>query len=200
MASPEVIVKRSRYYKPLKDNKELIQLHSEGLSDEEIADRMGLSKHLATRNRRELGLPDNLNPPRLVWNGNIHDNMLIKLHEKNWGDTRIAAQLGFCRNTISTHRRRLGLPLIIETVKGKGKNALPPEVYPKPVDGGKPKLSALQFAFTMLHGRFRTIGQNLTLDGMPSNLNLIMKEANKAAVKHGEFQFTRNPEWIVPCP
>lgn len=87
-------------YKPERREK-LVRLHAQGLTDIEIARKMGVQGPWVCRLREQLGLPRNL-----TW----HEADALPLYKEGMTDREIAAKLGVQRLTIFKWRQRQRLP------------------------------------------------------------------------------------------
>lgn len=134
----------------------------------------------------------------LLWKPHKHDEILRELHAKRLYDHQIAYRMGFARNTVTFHRNRLGLP--------KWPYVAPAKPYYQPTEKERYPgninldITPLEAAKIYLGRRYHVKNGNLWLDNCPSNLNTIMKAANKVMHNMGLPQITSNPAWeYTPC-
>lgn len=111
----------------------LRELHAEGLTDGQIAERLGISRTAAQQTRARLKLPVNADRRGGYGPHRSKDtrDAIERLHAEGRTDAEMAEQLGFTYTYIAGIRRELGLPLIRSTrskwdtqeVKGHGTTA-----------------------------------------------------------------------------
>jgi len=81
-------------------DEQLIMLYERGLNDPEIAEELGVKRHVVKHRRKKLGLLRS----RL-----FTDQQLIDLHEMGLNDREKAERLGASEGVVYYHRRRLRL-------------------------------------------------------------------------------------------
>ena len=86
---------------------EFLQLYQQGLSDPEIARRLGVHRMTVWYRRKKLGLP--ANKPKL-WKSKTMRDKFIELWLKGASYKEIRKILGISHRTITMWRRKLGLP------------------------------------------------------------------------------------------
>lgn len=86
-------------------NNKIIELHSQGLSDESIAKELGLHRSTINKKRKNLGLKaNNTKPPR-----KLTDEKLYELHASGLTDTEIGKLINMSPINVGKRRRALGL-------------------------------------------------------------------------------------------
>ena len=80
------------------------ELYGQGLSDRQIAERLGLSPATVAMYRRMLGLPTARERKRKELMERVRE-----LHAQGLSDFQIASRLGICYETVRTYRRLLGI-------------------------------------------------------------------------------------------
>ena len=83
---------------------EIARLNAEGLTDREIADKLGISAVYAGDIRRRAGLPRNPAPC------NRTPQLAPALYAQGMTDQEIADKIGVCRDTVAKWRRSENLP------------------------------------------------------------------------------------------
>jgi len=104
----EEVLKRKRKLKKFTDE-QFLQLYQQGLSDSEIARRLGVSVTAVWERRRRLGLPPN-RPYRLLKSKRMRDKF-VELWLKGATYKEIMEILGISHGTVGIWRRKLGLPV-----------------------------------------------------------------------------------------
>jgi hypothetical protein len=87
----------------------LLPLYKQGLSDGQIAKRLGASREAVQKYRLSLGLPAHKPTSRLKVPCDGWEAKLRAMHAAGWVDRRIAAELGVRRPWVAAMRRRMGL-------------------------------------------------------------------------------------------
>jgi len=85
----------------------LRKLHADGLSDKDIASRLGCHKSWASAQRKKMGLRYNSNGDKR--HTKLDRNKIIELHKLGKNDIEIASELECSDQTIKTIRLKLGL-------------------------------------------------------------------------------------------
>jgi ribonucleoside-diphosphate reductase alpha chain len=89
------------------ENAEILDLHQEGLSDYEIADRLDCGKSTVQRRRtEELQLPPNGDGGRKSGSTSFDESTALELYEAGHTDTEIAERLGITQTTVGRFRAR----------------------------------------------------------------------------------------------
>jgi hypothetical protein len=120
-----------------------------------------------------------------------HDPILTEMNNQ-WRrtDQEIADEMGFDRDTITTQRVRLGLPRYSRPRPTYGKAERDP---PPPKDAPNP----LRVAGLWLGTRLVEKPSGYWLDGVPANLDGIIRAANRLLKEAGVEQLSQNPRWRV---
>ncbi len=82
-------------------DQQLIDLHAEGLLDQEIAERLGVARSTVSQRRRNLGIESSM--PR------ISRQRFLELYEMGLNDAEIAIVLGVTDSGVCNYRKRQGL-------------------------------------------------------------------------------------------
>ena len=85
----------------------LRKLHADGLSDKDIASRLGCHKSWVAAQRKKIGLPFNSNGDKR--HTKLDRNRIIELHKLGKNDIEIATILECSPETIKTIRLKLGI-------------------------------------------------------------------------------------------
>jgi hypothetical protein len=104
-------------------------------------------------------------------------------------DGEIADAMGFDRQTIFTHRKRLGLPT----------NHRPMPAY-APQEASRPpkeRQNPMKVAQIWLGKRLVEKPSGYFLDGVPVNLTSIMQATNRVLKAAGAEQISTHPLWVV---
>jgi len=84
-------------------DQQLIELHKQGITDREIAEKLGTFQSTVRTHRIRIGLK--AHSRRLLFT----DQQLIELYEKGLNDLEIGEMLGTAQSTVRKHRNRIGL-------------------------------------------------------------------------------------------
>ncbi|KYK37618.1 MAG: hypothetical protein HXS46_18390 [Theionarchaea archaeon] len=85
-------------------NDELLELHQQGLTDREIAERLRVTQAAVNYRRQKLGLKNNYE------RNTFSDNQLRKLYNQGLNDREISEALRVTQAAVNYRRGRLGLP------------------------------------------------------------------------------------------
>lgn len=143
--------------------------------------------------------------PRAMWKwvALIHNPELARLHAEGKEDAEIARELGFSEGTLKSKRQRMGLrknnpkPCVAKTPPCPNHQFPEPDIELLNMPSSR---GIFEVAMSALSKRCCVDKGQIWLDGLPSNLNNVIREWNKMRVKQGRPQILNNPAWEVTCP